>query len=575
MAFLRQSSQKINNKKVLLYCNKSLLKIIRMIKKISLCLAAWIFVAIAMVAQEVRPVKNVIVMIPDGTSIGVYSAARWFKFYNKLGDRLNVDPYITGTVSTFSSNAPIGDSAPTTSAYMTGVLQQAGNVAIYPVADPNQDLYPVNADRTYQPAATILEASRIEKGKATGLVVTCEFPHATPADCSAHHYNRSNYKAIAPQMAYQNLDVMFGGGNGRLTDDIKQHFQANGTTLIQDDREALLNYGGNGKVWALFGKSAFPYDIDRNPEKLPSLAEMTGKALEVLSKKENGFFLMVEGSEIDWAAHANDAATIIREYLAFDDAVGKVMDFAEKDGQTAVIILSDHGNSGLTIGSSRCTGYDRAPIDQLFSAVSKYKCSANALETILSEADPANFKKIFKEYTDVDLSDEELKSLLSSKNYKEGNYMEVSNSKNLARNITEILTSRTCFGFTTGGHTGEEVILAAYHPQGDEPRGNLKNTDLNRYLFAVSGLKTPLPELSDRIFAKHTDVFAGLKYEIDRSNKDIPRLVVTKGKKKLEVTAFSSVAKINGKAFDLGSVTVYIDKNDTFYLPDNLAEKLK
>lgn len=78
-------------------------------------------------AQQVRPVKNVIVMIPDGTSIGVYSAARWYKMYNKLGDALNVDPYITGTVTTFSSNAPIGDSAPTSSAYATGVLQQSGN----------------------------------------------------------------------------------------------------------------------------------------------------------------------------------------------------------------------------------------------------------------------------------------------------------------------------------------------------------------------------------------------------------------------------------------------------------------
>ena len=119
-------------------------------------------------AQQVRPVKNVIVMIPDGTSIGVYSAARWYKMYNKLGDALNVDPYITGTVTTFSSNAPIGDSAPTSSAYATGVLQQSGNVAIHPEADPGKDIYPVDTSRTYQPAVTILEASRIEKAKANG-----------------------------------------------------------------------------------------------------------------------------------------------------------------------------------------------------------------------------------------------------------------------------------------------------------------------------------------------------------------------------------------------------------------------
>ena len=544
-----------------------------MIKKFSL----WLFfatVSISLWAQEVRPVKNVIVMIPDGTSIGVYSSARWFKIYNKMGDKLNVDPYLSGTVSTFSSNAPIGDSAPTTSAYMTGILQQAGNVSIHPLAAPGRDLYPVDTARTYQPAATILEASRIEKGKATGLVVTCEFPHATPADCSAHYYNRGNYNAIAPQIAYQNLDVMFGGGNGILTDDIKQHFNNNGTTLIQDNREALLNYDGGGKVWALFGKKAFPFDIDRNPEKIPSLAEMTGKALEVLSKKENGFFLMVEGSLVDWAAHANDAATMIHEFIAFDEAVGKAIDFAKKNGETAVIILSDHGNSGFTLGSRNCHGYDRKSIDELFATVSKYKCSANALETILSKTEPGNFRKVFKEYTDLDLTDDELQSLLSSKNYKEGNYMEVANSKNLAYNIVEILNSRTCFGFTTGGHTGEEVLLSAYHPQGDVPKGNLTNMELNKYLFDVSGLKTPLPDLSDRIFAKHKDVFRGLKYTIDHANANIPVLVVKKGKKTLEIPAFSSVAKLNGKPFDIGSVTVYIDKNDTFYLPGNLADKL-
>ncbi len=116
-------------------------------------------------------------------------------------------------------------------------MQQSGNVAIYPEKSDN-DIFPVDESRTWQPAATILEASKIEKKKAAGLVVTCEFPHATPADFSAHHYKRSNYKALAAQMAYQNLDVMFGGGNGILTDDIKQHLSNNGTTLIQDDKNS-------------------------------------------------------------------------------------------------------------------------------------------------------------------------------------------------------------------------------------------------------------------------------------------------------------------------------------------------
>ena len=543
-------------------------------KKANLLLL-FIFFASITFAKEVKPVKNVILMIPDGTSIGVYSSARWYKVYNNMGDALHVDPYFTGTVSTFSSNAPIGDSAPTTSCYMTGIPSRSGYISTYPVHDPGNDLYPIDSTMAYQPLATILEASRIENNKATGLVVTCEFPHATPADCAAHHYNRGNYNALAPQMAYQNLDVMFGGGNRILTDDIKQHFQNNGTTLIQDDRAAMLNYEGDNPLWALFGDRALPYDLDRDPEVTPSLSEMTEKAIEILSKKENGFFLMVEGSQVDWAAHGNDPVGIITEYLAFDEAVGKAIEFAKKDGETAVVILSDHGNSGITIGKAECKGYDKLTLEQLFGEVSKYKNTASGIEQKLINVKPEDMKAEFKKYTDIDLNDEELKSLLSSKNYKEGNYMEVANSPNMTNNIVTLMNSRMCFGFTTGGHTGEEVLLAAYHPDGDVPMGHLKNTEINDYLFKVSGLKTPLPEMTQRIFAKHHEVFAGLKYTIENKDADIPVLVVKNKKNTLRVPAFSSVATINGKSFDLGSVTVYIDKNDTFYLPQDLADKLK
>lgn len=541
-------------------------------KKLNLFFS-FLLISSLLFAEEVKPVKNVIMMIPDGTSVSVYSAARWYKYYNGQGDTLHVDPYLTGTVTTFSSNAPIGDSAPTGSTYATGVLQQSGNVAIHPESSPN-DLYPVDVDRTFQPAATILEASKIEKQKAVGLVVTCEFPHATPADFSSHYYNRGNYKAIAPQIAYQNLDVMFGGGNGIITDDMKQHFTRNGTTLIQDDRDALLNYNENGKVWALFGERALPYNIDRNPDKIPSIAEMTEKAIQLLSKNENGFFLMVEGSQVDWAAHANDAGTMINEFLAFDEAVSKAMDFAEKDGNTAVIVVSDHGNSGFTIGTRDCPGYDKLSIEQLFGAVSGYKLSANGMESILSKKQPEEIKNEFKKYSGIDITDEELQTLLSSKNYKEADYMEVSNSNNLAHNIVNILNSRTCFGFTTGGHTGEEVLLASYHPRGDILKGHVKNTKVNEYLQKVTGLELSLQELSDRIFAKHADVFSGLNYSIDKSDPDFPVLRVKKGRNNLEIKAFSSVAKRNGKPFDIGSVVVYIDKNDTFYLPTHLVEKL-
>lgn len=525
--------------------------------------------------RHVRPTKNVIVMIPDGTSIGVVSAARWYQIYNKLGgNNLAIDPYLCGTVKTFSSNAPIGDSAPTTSAYMTGMPQQTGNVSIYPVADPENDLIPVDPEMAYQPLATILEAARYQQNKATGLVVTVEFPHATPADCAAHYYARGKYEYIASQMAYQNLDVMFGGGNSIITDDIKQHFKNTGTTLIQDDVKAFRNLKGKDKVWALFCDKEHPYDLDRDSTMIPSLAEMTQKALDRLSQNESGFFLMVEGSKIDWSAHGNDAIGCITEYLAFDKAVAAAIDFAKKDGETTVVILPDHGNSGFTIGRRDLKGYDKASIDKLFKNVSQYKKTGEGLERILLKSDPSQFKSIFKEYTNIDLSDEELKLLLSSKNYKkENDYMKVSNSVNMVSSIINIMNSHTYFGFTTGGHTGEEVFLAAYHPNGDLPIGMNTNIEINQYLFDAMGLKTSLAEMTKEIFAKHTDVFNGMNYTIDKSS-GFPVLKVTKGNTTLSIPAFKSVAYLNDQPIALRSVTVYIDKNDTFYIPRSLAGKL-
>lgn len=514
-------------------------------------------------------------MIPDGTSIGVVSAARWYQIYNNLGGaNLAIDPYLCGTVKTFSSNAPIGDSAPTTSAYMTGMPQKTGNVAIYPEADPGNDLVPVDPSMTYQPLATILEAARYQQNKATGLVVTVEFPHATPADCAAHYYNRGKYDYIAPQMAYQNLDVMFGGGNAQITDDIKDHFKSTNTTLIQDDAKAFRAFNGKEKVWALFGEGAHPYDLDRDPEVVPSLAEMTQKALNRLSQDKNGFFLMVEGSKIDWSAHGNDAVGCITEYLAFDKAVGIVMDFAKKNGETTVIVLPDHGNSGFTIGRRDLPSYDKATVHDLFKNVSQYKKTGEGLEKILLKSKPEDFKNIFKEYTDIDLNEEELQLLLSSKNYTEADYMKKSNSVNMGSSIVKIMNGHTYFGFTTGGHTGEEVFLAAYHPKGDLPIGMNTNTEINQYLAAALGIKKPLAEMTKEIFAKHTDVFSGIDYTIDKSDKKFPVLVVKKGNNTLKVPAFKSIAYLNDQPFDLRSVTIYIDKNDTFYLPKDLIKKL-
>jgi alkaline phosphatase len=314
-----------------------------------------------------------------------------------------------------------------------------------------------------------------------------------------------------------------------------------------------------------------PYDLDRDTQ-IPSLQEMTEKAIDILSKNENGFFLMVEGSKVDWAAHANDAVGCITEYLAFDKAVKSALDFAQKEGNTTVIVVPDHGNSGFTTGRRDLRSYDKASITQLFGNVSKYKKTSEGLEKILLKESPDKFKTLIKEYTDIDITDDELSALINSENYKPENYMKVSDGKNMTSKLVEIMNKRTYFGFTSGGHTAEEVFLVAYHPQGDIPIGMNTNIEINHYLSDVIGLEKRLPELTKEIFVKHTEVFKGLTYFINKTNSDFPILIIKQGKKTLEIPAFKSIAYFNKKVVDIGSVAVYIDKNDMFYIPAKMVE---
>ncbi|MEG1544240.1 MAG: alkaline phosphatase [Tannerellaceae bacterium] len=540
-------------------------------------------------AASVKPVKNLIVLIPDGTSLATVSMARWLQWYsNPDKPNLNIDPYLCGTVRTHSSNAPIGDSAPTTSCYMTGQPSRTGYVSTYPESDPENDIYPTDPARAYQPLTTVLEAAKLLQNKSTGLVFTCEFPHATPADCSAHSYNRSKYYCFAPQIAHNDLKVVIGGGTSLLPAESELYLKDNGYTVYKDDLKGM-RADSNGKMWALFGEKEMAYDLDRDPTAQPSLEEMTRKALEKLSKDEDGFFLMVEGSKVDWAAHANDPIGMATDFLAFDRACGAALEFARQNGETAIVILPDHGNSGISIGEAHCKGYDKLTKDQLFHQFSLYKLTAEGFANKVNSEPYAEVQNIFRTYAGFELSPEELNALNNCKDYKNSPIPEAERQKagegsmyggSLGSFMAKLLTSKTCFGFTTSGHTGEEVFLAAYHPQGTLPIGMHTNIELNQYLCDVLGLSGKLDGLTNQNFARHTDVFKDYACEIipATDDKSLPTLIVKNKKKQLTITPFTNIVKLDkkGKAeVKLNSVVVYVDKNNTFYLPTNLTEYLQ
>ena len=152
--------------------------------------------------------KNVIIMIPDGTSVSGVTLARWI--YND-GAPLNLDEIASGLVRTYNSDTPIADSAPGGTALSTGIKTQDKLIATRPKVSTLYGTSPKDYEKPYAPIATVLELAKLQ-GKSIGIVATAEVMHATPADFTAHAEHRSQYDIISEQLVYQNLDVVFGGG---------------------------------------------------------------------------------------------------------------------------------------------------------------------------------------------------------------------------------------------------------------------------------------------------------------------------------------------------------------------------
>jgi len=491
-------------------------------------------------ANNQPQVKNVIMLIPDGMSVTATALARYY--IDSTGKtNLEMDKYFTGLVKTSWANGPITDSAPAGTAYSTGNKSIPGALGI---------------DANKMPKATILEAAQT-KGKATGLVATSEWMHATPAAFSAHEEARSNYANIAEQMLSQNIDVLLGTGSAKVptaTFDILATANAKGYTVVNNKTEMLS--ATSNKIWGDFtatigGKNNMSYDLDRNVNEEPSLEEMTKKAIEVLSKDQDGFFLMVEGSKIDWAAHANDTAGVVGDTLAFDKAFKAAVDYAKADGNTAVISVTDHGNSGISIGNYNLNGYDSAQFSILNPIKGATKSAEGAL-TLLPNTDdvlraygidPADTTTKVKEAIDI--------------------FKATPNSNNLVKTLNE----KAFIGYTTYGHTGEDVPLYVYTPSSvskNAMKGLHKNTDVAKFMANLFGVD--LDEVTSKLFVDVTS-----KATYDSTTKTY---TIIENGKTLIFKANQAVAKLDGVDKDLnGQVIVVV--NSKVYLPQVALDLLK
>ncbi|MCK5774592.1 MAG: alkaline phosphatase [Bacteroidales bacterium] len=205
----------------------------------------------------------------------------------------------------------------------------------------------IGLDENGKEVKSILEIAS-ENGKATALVACAKITHATPAAFIAHVPIRSQYEDIATFFISDELDVFIGGGldDFNKREDAKSlipQLEEKGFQVVTTPES--LNEIKSGKIAGLLATG----HIDRYPTRGEFLVESTKKALEILSQDKEGFFMMVEGSQIDWACHDNDVGYVIREMLDFDRTVGEVLKFAEKDGHTLVIITGDHETGGMSV----------------------------------------------------------------------------------------------------------------------------------------------------------------------------------------------------------------------------------
>ncbi len=495
------------------------------------------------VSAATSSVKNVIYLIADGMNDGVLTAARYYKDIQdgQLGnDTLAMDSIRTGFVQTSWANGPITDSAPAGTALSSGYKTNPGVIGY-------------NTNNT--PAATVLEAAELS-GLSTGIIATSEIMHATPAAFSSHALSRNNYNVLMKQQIYNDMEVVLGGGNAFFQEDGAGK-REDGRHLVSEieqlgydyitSKDELLSYDGD-KLWGMFADYSLAYDFDRQALDIeePTLAEMTEKAVEVLEKNEDGFFLMVEGSKIDWAAHANDAAGAIGDIIAFDDAVNFAVEYAKEHQDTLVVVTTDHGNSGFSIGNSDTTNvYDNLTFEESIGQLQGLSLSTETFTSLVEgKSDSEISELITKYYGYTGVTQDEINLA------KEGK-------------VNQVIAKRAKIGYSTGGHTGGDVYLGVYAPTGVEKlRGIVDNTELPQYI--AKNLSLNLDLATEQLFSNVERVATGMEasYEVNEDDKDNPYVIITKDNVELKLHINTDVVEVNveGKetVFErLSGVTVY------------------
>jgi len=443
--------------------------------------AAWLAApALVSCARSGERPRNIILVVSDGMSQGVPGLAEPFsRVVRGRGTHLHAmlagGRAAQGFFDMASEVSLVTDSAAAASAWGSGCRVPNGLINQYYDGTRLTPLVPLVQDL----------------GKACGLVTTARLTHATPAGFLASVPHRDYEDDIAAQYAANPPEVLMGGGSYHFDRDMRE----DGADLVQalkdrglahaDSRAALLKAEGLERIFGCFAIDHLPYTLDQmqSPalmESVPSLGEMTRLALGALGRRRRGFFLMVEGARVDHAAHANCAAGVLWDQLAYDDALGEALAYQQKNPDTLVIATSDHGNSnpglnGMGPGYKESTG--------CFARVARAKATAPALRQKLAEMQRTrkNFtrvavREVVQQGTGFAMTEAEAGLLLDALLAKPGPEV-FGQHANFYGQLGQILGNWNGIGWTGVTHTADWTLIAAQGPGQERFQGLLKNTE--------------------------------------------------------------------------------------------------
>ena len=414
---------------------------------------------------------NVIYLIGDGMGVAATSAYRYYSDTsdNKVVDKSIFDEMLVGMASTYPDDevANVTDSAAAATALATSVKTYNGAIGV---------------DRQHNSVDSLLDAAK-KRGYLTGIAVTSQINHATPAAFVAHVESRHSYDKIADQYldlrinGKPKVDVMLGGG--------QQYFIRKDRNLVQEFKDLGYQYQDNidnlnqlSKVPALglFAPVGLTPALDSDHPL--RLAEMTQKALDLLQEKP--FFLMLEASQIDWCAHANDIACTMAEMRDMAETMKVIKRFIDANPNTIFVATADHSTGGLSISANGEYNI-RGEYMWLSKVVKKIKASGPVIAAKLV-ANKAQWQTQWMELTQLPLSPQETQKI-----QKALDAVSEAKTKEEMLAVQELVLTTidyyTCTGWTTKGHTGEDVQVYSYGKDKSIFNGAMDNIDIAKKLF--------------------------------------------------------------------------------------------